>query len=60
MAAESVQTYKNISEEWGDAVGGGTPGDYIKLAVEYGVDPDKITFDSEHIYYDRKIIADAE
>jgi len=55
-----MQTYKNISEEWGDAVGGGTLEDYRKLADIYGVNADKLTIDNEHIYYDGKIIADAE
>ena len=55
-----MQTYKNISEQWGDAVGGLTVEDFRAQAVIFNADPDKITVDSEHVYYAGDIIADAE
>ena len=55
-----MQTYKNISERWGDAVGGLTVEDFRAQAVIFDADPDKITADTEHVYYAGEIIADAE
>ena len=55
-----MQTYKNISERWGDAVGGLTVEDFRAQAVIFDADPDKITADTEHVYYAGKIIAIAD
>ncbi len=60
MRRTLAQTYKNISERWGDAVGGLTVEDFRAQAVIFDADPDKITADTEHVYYAGKIIADAE
>jgi hypothetical protein len=55
-----MKTYRNISEEWGAAVGNVTLDDYITQARHFGIDPDCLTADDEHVYADGLPIADAE
>jgi hypothetical protein len=55
-----MTTYRNISEAWGDAVGGLTVDDYRRQALVFGIDPSSITADDDHVYADGQIIGDAE
>jgi hypothetical protein len=61
-----MKTYKNISAEWGDTVGGLTVSDYETQAASFAREcPGEgeaaiITSDDEHIYADGVIVADAE
>ena len=56
-------TYKNVSDKWGDAIGGLTVADYEMQASVFVCDgevPAVITSDDEHIYADGVVVADAE
>lgn len=61
-----MKTYKNISAEWGDTVGGLTVSDYetqaARLARECPGEGEAaiITSDDDHIYADGVPVADAE
>ena len=59
-----MKTYKNISAEWGDTVGGLVIEDYERQSATFAMDEGKpaacITADDEHIYADGVIVADAE
>ena len=55
-----MKTYRNISEEWGAAVGNVTLDDYITQARHFGINPDRLTADDAHVYADVLPIADAE
>ena len=58
-----MATYRNVSEYWGDAVGGLTVSDYELQADAFekaGCARPVFTADDRHIYADGVAVADAE
>jgi hypothetical protein len=57
-------TYRNTSEEWGDAVTGLTIEDYRQQAAMFaassGEPAAEITADDEHVYADGEPVAEVE
>jgi len=51
--------YLNTSEAWGAAIPA-TMDDFRKCATIFGLDPDDITADEQHVYYCGEAIADRE